>query len=51
METRQRYGEGIEVAPPTSDEFNEILTPEAVQFVAKLSRAFRGRVEGDPQGP
>ena len=46
METQQRYGEGIEVAPPTSDEFNEILTPEAVEFVAKLSRAFRGRVEG-----
>ncbi len=45
METQQKYGEGIEVASPTSEEFSEILTPEAVSFVAKLSREFRGRVD------
>ncbi|MDQ4106242.1 MAG: malate synthase A, partial [Actinomycetota bacterium] len=45
METQQKYGEGIEVASPTSEEFSEILTPEAVSFVAKLSRESRGRVD------
>ena len=45
METKKQYGEGVEVSAPTSSEFEEILTPEAVEFVAKLSREFRGRVD------
>ena len=45
METKQQYGEGVEVSAPTSSEFEEILTPEAVAFVAKLSREYRGRVD------
>ena len=45
METKKQFGEGVEVSAPTSSEFEEILTPEAVAFVAKLSREFRGRVE------
>ncbi|MDQ3861774.1 MAG: malate synthase A [Actinomycetota bacterium] len=43
-QTRQ-YAEGIEFTAPIPDEFEDILTPEAVEFVAKLSREFRGRVE------
>ncbi len=43
-QTRQ-YAEGIEFTAPIPDEFEDILTPEAVEFVAKLSREFHGRVE------
>ena len=38
-----QYGEGIEIAAPISPEFAEILTPEAMNFVAKLARTFEGR--------
>ncbi|HZG64189.1 MAG TPA: malate synthase A [Rubrobacteraceae bacterium] len=43
--TQQGYGEGVELTVPVPDEFAEIMTPEAVAFVAKLSREFGGRVE------
>src|ERR687896_640371 len=39
------YAEGIELTAEVPDEFAGILTPEAVAFVAKLSREYRGRVE------
>src|ERR671913_2380759 len=39
------FAEGIEFTAEIPDEFEEILTPEAVAFVAKLSREYRGRVE------
>ena len=45
METKKQFGEGVEVSAPTSSEFEEILTPEAVEFVAKLSREYRSRVD------
>src|SRR5690348_3532197 len=32
--------EGIEVLGPVSQEFEEILTPQALRFVAKLARRF-----------
>jgi malate synthase len=38
------YAEGIEFTAEVPDEFAGILTPEAVAFVAKLSREYRGRV-------
>ena len=38
-----RYGPGIEIAGPISDEYAEILTGEAVAFAAGLQRAFVGR--------
>ena len=37
------YAEGIELTAEVPDEFAEILTPEAVAFVAKLSREQGGR--------
>src|SRR5215218_9258874 len=43
--TQKRFEEGVEFTSPIPDEFEDILTPEAVEFVAKLSREFRGRVE------
>ncbi|MCA1727849.1 MAG: malate synthase A [Actinobacteria bacterium] len=43
-QTRQ-YAEGVEFTSPIPDEFAEIMTPEAVEFVAKLGREFHGRVE------
>jgi malate synthase len=39
------YAQGIEIRGPISDEFAEILTPAAVEFVALLERTFRGRRE------
>jgi malate synthase len=39
------YAEGIEVRGAVTPEFAEILTPEAMSFVAKLARAFEGRRE------
>ena len=44
-QTRQ-YAEGVEFTAPIPDEFEQILTPGAVAFVAKLSREFAGRVDG-----
>ena len=43
--TQQRFEEGVEFTSPIPEEFEEILTPEAASFVAKLSRKFHGRVE------
>jgi len=40
-----QFAEGVEFTSPIPDEFNEVITPEAVAFVAKLSREFGGRVE------
>jgi malate synthase len=39
------YPEGIEITAPITAEFAEILTPDAMNFVAKLSREFEGRRE------
>ena len=38
-----RYAGGIEIIAPVLPEFTEILTPEAMDFVAKLARTFEGR--------
>jgi malate synthase len=43
-EGTRTYAEGIEFTAEIPEEFREILTPEAVAFVAKLSREYRGRV-------
>src|SRR5215204_4627259 len=43
--TQQRFGEGIEIHAPVVDGFAEIMTPEAVAFVATLHREFAGRVD------
>ncbi len=43
--TTQRYAEGVEFTSPIPDDFADILTPEAVAFVAKLSREFAPRVD------
>lgn len=40
-----QYAAGIEIQAPITAEFAEILTPEAVSFVAHLSRAFEQRRE------
>src|ERR687895_17828 len=45
MADTRAYAEGVEINAPIPDEFAEILTPEAVAFVAKLSREFGGRVD------
>ena len=37
------FGPGIEIAGRITPEFAQILTPEAMAFVAKLQRAFGGR--------
>ncbi|MBZ0299259.1 MAG: malate synthase A, partial [Anaerolineae bacterium] len=37
------YPDGVEITGPVTPEFAEILTPEAVAFVAKLARTFTGR--------
>jgi malate synthase len=42
-EETRTYAEGIEFTTEIPDEFAGILTPEAVAFVAKLSREYRGR--------
>ncbi len=39
------YPAGIEILGPVTDEFAEILTPEAMGFIAKLVRTFRDRRE------
>jgi malate synthase len=43
-EGTRTYAEGIEFTAEIPEEFQEILTPEAVAFVAKLSREYKGRV-------
>jgi len=43
-ERTRTYAEGIEFTAEIPEEFEQILTPEAVAFVAKLSREYRGRV-------
>jgi malate synthase len=43
-ERTRTYAEGVEFTAEIPEEFEEILTPEAVAFVAKLSREYRGRV-------
>ncbi len=40
-----RYADGIEITGPVTAEFAEILTPDAMNFVAKLAREFEGRRE------
>ncbi len=40
-----QYAEGIEINAPITPEFAEILTPEAMNLVAKLARAFEERRE------
>src|SRR5918997_1791177 len=42
-EGTRTYAEGIEFTTEIPEKFEEILTPEAVAFVAKLSREYRGR--------
>src|SRR5690606_4647433 len=37
------YPDGVEITGSVTPEFAEILTPEAVAFVAKLAREFTGR--------
>ena len=37
------YAKGIEVKAPVTAEFAEIVTPEALEFVAALARSFEGR--------
>ncbi len=41
--TNQTFTEGIEIKGPVTPEYAQILTPEALSFVAKLVRAFSGR--------
>src|SRR4030095_8600220 len=40
-----RYGPGIEITGRITPEYAQILTPEAMAFVATLQRAFGGRRE------
>src|SRR5918992_197339 len=44
-EREQRYEEGVEIRASIPEEYVDILTPEAVSFLARLSREFGGRVE------
>jgi malate synthase len=43
MTETRTFAEGVEFTAPIPDEFAEILTPEAVNFVAKLERRFGQR--------
>jgi len=38
-----KYGEGVQILGDVTPQFAEILTPEAVAFVARLSREFEAR--------
>ena len=42
MSSRQ-YGPGIAISRPVTAAYAEILTPEAIAFIARLQRAFGGR--------
>ncbi len=44
MDTQQKFGEGVEISAPIPEEFEQILTPEAVAFVARLARLATPRV-------
>src|SRR5919206_545305 len=46
MTARQSIVDGVEVRAPVSGEVAEILSPEALAFLAKLHRAFEGRPRG-----
>ncbi|MFZ5555556.1 MAG: malate synthase A [Pseudomonadota bacterium] len=37
--------QGVQIAGPVTPEYAEILSPDAIAFVAKLHRAFAGRVD------
>jgi malate synthase len=41
--THPTFGQGIEILAPVTPEFAEIITPEAIAFVAKLHRALDSR--------
>ena len=43
MASTRQGTEGVEFTAPIPDELAEVLTPEAVAFVAKLAREFTGR--------
>lgn len=43
QETAANLVKGVSITAPITPEFAEILTPEALEFVAKLHRAFNGR--------
>src|ERR671917_138987 len=45
MVEKSAYGEGIQITKEVPNEFREILSPDAVAFVAKLAREFTPRVE------
>src|SRR5438128_4146040 len=45
MPNQPHYAEGIEITGPITAEFAEILTPEAMHFVARLVRTFSDRRE------
>jgi malate synthase len=45
MEKTRTFEEGVEFKASIPEEYAEILTPDAVSFVAKLNREFGGRVE------
>src|SRR6266852_5422330 len=45
MTNQPHYPAGIEIKGPVTAEFAEILTPEALSFVATLVRTFSGRRE------
>ena len=45
MTETRTFAEGVEFTAPIPEEFAGILTPEAVAFVAMLSREFSGRVD------
>src|SRR3712207_9566290 len=45
MSETRTFAEGVEFTAPIPEEFTGILTPEAVAFVAMLSREFSGRVD------
>ncbi len=46
IDKMQQRAERVEFTAPTPDEFAEVLTPEAVTFVASSPGKFGGRVEG-----
>ena len=45
MAETRTFAEGVEFTAPIPDEFAEILTPEAVAFVARLSREYSETVD------
>ena len=41
--SKHQYSEGIEILGPVNDDYATVLTPEAVELVAKLHRTFDAR--------